>query len=605
MVDEQYVAAHIAAYPADKGRVLVSNRSTSHPDLLSEQLFGILRQADRFDTIAGHVKRLLAAGWEDDGSGFIKSAFLELIARGLLVPKSSFQASLLEKADRRETPPLISSVIIPTRDRIPQLQRCLGSWIENNKKHDRHPDYIVLDDSRQKNQDTNLREILTPFTAGGTRVSFAGMEEKTGFVDELVRAAMGDGLPGEVVTFALFGDEEYTQTYGANRNALLLDTAGELIVMTDDDTLPQPAVLGESGATLALSSMKDPTITRFHADRRQLVQSVRTTDVDILSWHEKVLGRSIAGCMSALGPDSALEMECITPESVHFFGKASKVVKASAAGHWGDSGMDSPYLLLELVGKSRDLLLRSEKLYAQARESREIFRSVPCYTISGGSVFMAINAGIDNRSLLPPFLPVGRNEDGLFAMTLHLCAEDALIGHVPLAVLHSPQEARHYEQGASPIAAPRLAEIMQTILNTFNPSPGHAGISERLSDLGELFVDVGSLKIEDFREYIETVWVAAASRYIGYLEYLLDLYHGEPDYWAEDVLSFIERLTDFTVHQSAAAPRELLATQSPEQAMETCRRVVRQYGELLQWWPVIYGAAGALREAGIRLARPI
>ena len=605
MVDEQYIAAYLAAYPAHQGRVLVSNRSTGRPDLLSEQLFGILRQADRFATIAGHMKKLFTAGWEDDGSGFIQSAFQELIARRLLVPKGSFQASLLEKADSREAPPRVSSVIIPTRNRIPQLQRCLGSWIASNQKHDRHPEYIVLDDSRRKNQDANLQEILTPFTAEGTRISCAGMEEKTRFVGELVRTAKGDGLPKDVVTFALFGDEAYTQTYGANRNALLLDTAGELIVMTDDDTMCQPAVLGESEPALALSSMKDPAITRFHADRRQLVGSVRTIDVDILSWHEKVLGRSVAGCMSALGPDSTLDVENITPESAHFFGKALKVVRATASGHWGDAGMDSPYLLLELSGESRDLLMRSKERYAQAKESREIFRSVSRYTICDNAIFMANNAGIDNRSLLPPFLPVGRNEDGIFAMTMRACAEDTLICHIPIAVLHSPLESRGYEPGPSPIAAPRLAEIVSAIMSTFNPSPGHASVSERLSDLGSLFVDVGSQKIEDFREYVESAWVAAASRYIGYLEYLLNLYQGHPDYWAEDVLSFIERLTDFTVHKSAAAPRELLETQSPEQAMETCRRVVRKYGELLHWWPVIYGTARQLREAGTRLVRRV
>ena len=605
MVDEQYIAAHVTAYPADKGHVLISNRSTGRPDLLSEQLFGILRQADRFDTIAGHAKRLFAEGWEDDGSGFIRSAYQELISHGLLVSKSTFQASLFEKTRERAAPPPITSLIITTRDRIPQLQRCLASYIEKNDSFDRRPEYIVLDDSRQRDQAAKMAEILIPLAARGARISYAGMEEKARFADELIRAAKDEGLPADVVSFALFGDEAYTRTLGANRNALLLAAPGELSVMTDDDTMCQPAVLGETDANLALSSMKDPTVSRFYADRKQLVESARAADVDILSCHEKLLGRSIAGCMSALGPDSALDLERNTPESAHFFGSASRVVKATASGFWGDSGTDSPHYVLELRGESRDLVMRSKKLYARAKESREVFRSVSRYTISDGAVFMPMNAGIDNRSLLPPFLPVGRNSDGIFAMTLRVCAEDALIGHVPLAVLHSPQETRHYEQGASPIAAPRLAEIVQTIINAFNPSPGHAGISERLSDLGELFVDVGSLKIEDFKEYVETVWVAAASRYIGYLEYLLDLYHGEPDYWAEDVQSFIERLTDFTVHQSPAAPRELLGTQSPEQAMETCRRVVRKYGELLQWWPVIYGAAGALREAGIRLARPI
>jgi hypothetical protein len=218
---------------------------------------------------------------------------------------------------------------------------------------------------------------------------------------------------------------------------------------------------------------------------------------------------------------------------------------------------------------------------------------------------MAINAGIDNRSLLPPFLPVGRNEDGIFAMTLRACAEDALICHIPVAVLHSPLESRGYEPGPSPIAAPRLAEIVSAIMSTFSSSPGHASVSERLSDLGNLFVDFGSLNIKDFREYVETAWVAMASRYVGHLEYLLNLYQGRPDYWAEDVLSFIERLIDFTVHQSPAAPRELLEKQTVDQAMDTCRRVVKKYGELLQWWPVMYGAARRLREAGTRLVQPI
>lgn len=605
MVDEQYIAAHVIAYPADKGNVLISNRNTGRPDLLSEQLFGILRQADRFDTIAGHVKSLFAAGWEDDGSGFIESAYKGLIAQGLLVSKSVFRASLFEKPNERGAPPPITSLIITTRDRITQLQRCLASFIEKNDGYDRRPDYIVLDDSRSRDQGAKLEEILTQLASRGPRIFYAGMEEKARFADELIRAAKGDGLPGEVVSFALFGDEAYTRTLGANRNALLLAAPGELSVMTDDDTVYQPAVFGESDADLALSSMKDPTVSRFYADRRQLVESVRPAGIDIFACHEKLLGRSIPGCISSLGPDSALDLDRITPESAHFFGSASKVVKATASGFWGDSGMDSPHYVLELRGESRELLVRSKEEYARAKESREVFRSVSRYSISNGAVFIPMNAGVDNRALLPPFFPVGRNSDGIFAMTLRVCAEEALIGHIPFAVLHSPQETRRYAQNAISIAAPRLAEIVPTIVNAFNPSPGHTRISERLSDLGVFLVKVGSLNIEDFREYVDSLWVAAASRYIGYLEYLLDLYHGEPDYWAEDVQSFIEKLTDFTVHQSAAAPRELLEKQSPDQAVETCRRVVRKFGELLQWWPVIYATAKQLRAAGTRLVRPL
>jgi hypothetical protein len=616
MVDEQYIAAYITAYPADKGNVLISNRNTGRPDLLSEQLFGVLRQADRFDTVAGHAKRLIAAGWEDDGSGFIESGIRELITRSLMIPKSAFLASLVERVDRPHAPPPVNSIIIPTRDRVPQLQRCLESWIESNRRHDRQPDYIVLDDSRHKN--TTLLDALKPLAAGGARIFSGGMKEKSIFADEIVRTARGDGLPADVVSFALFGDEAYTRTLGANRNALLLASPGELVVMSDDDTVCQSALLGELDATLALSSSKDPTVSRFYADRSQLTESVRTAQVDILACHEKLLGRTIAACLAVFGAPvpgrtgggpvqhSAVDLGGINPESAHFFGNAQKVVRATASGYWGDSGMEAPHQVLELMGESRDLLMQSSEQYAMAKLSREVFRSVSRYTISDGAVFVPMNAGVDNRSLLPPFFPVGRNSDGIFAMTLRVCAHDALIGHVPIAVLHSPQESRRYAQDSIQAAvAPRLSEIVQTITNTFGPVPGRTSVSERLSDLGRLFVDVGSQKIADFKAYVETIWVGAASRYIVFLEHLLDQYHGEPDYWTDDVLSFVDKLADFTIHGSAAVPRELLETYTTDEAVEICRRVVRKYGELLQWWPAIYEAASDLRGAGVRLAQPV
>ncbi len=604
MADERYIAAHVEAHPADRGRVLVSNRSTGRPDVLSDQLFGILRRADRFDSLAGHAKRIFASGWEDDGTGFVEAAFRELAARGLLVSESAFRASVLEKAVSQEAPPPVSSVSVPTRDRVPQLQRCLGSWIQNNEKYDRHPSYIILDGSRDENQ-LKIRDMLKPFAAKGARTLYAGKKEKTHFIEELVRTAKGDGLPEEAVAFALFGDEAFVHTFGVNRNACLLATPGELSLMTDDDIVCQPAMPEEPTPALFLSSLMDPLVNNFYADRKQLTESVRTTEVDVLSCHEKLLGRTIGGCLSALGPDSALDVKSVAPASACVFARGSNVVKVTTAGSWGDSGMESPHMFLELNDESRDLLLRSEHLYARAKVSREVLRQISGYTISVVARFAGMNIGIDNRSLLPPFLPVGRNEDGTFAMNLHLCVDDALVGHIPVAVLHSPSDLRRYEPGPIPNPAPRFAEIVSTIASSFRPSPGRSSVSEKLSALARLYVDIGSMNAADFRGHIEALWVSESSRYINFLEYLLDVHHGQTDYWAEDVQSFIERLTDFTVQQSAAIPRELPESQSTEQKIETSRSVVRRFGQLLQWWPVIYDAAGKLREAGIRLAKPI
>ena len=64
-------------------------------------------------------------------------------------------------------------------------------------------------------------------------------------------------------------------------------------------------------------------------------------------------------------------------------------------------------------------------------------------------------------------------------------------------------------------------------------------------------------------------WLATSSRYIAFLEYLLDLHHGQPDYWAKDVRSMIENFKDFIRIGSPAVPRELSVPSRAEQAKES------------------------------------
>ncbi len=605
MVDEQYIAADVAAYPADRGTVLVSNQGTGRAEILDEQIFGILRQADQFDTLAGHLRKLSAAGWEDDGSGFIESAFQDLIARGLMLSKSAFLEGVLENAKGKETPPPVKSVAITTRDRLPQLQRCLGGFIQNNENHGRQVNYLVVDDSRMEKQGEKMRGILGPFTSQGAKVFYAGMEEKAGYARALVRAGSPEGLPADVVEFCLFGDGGDWPTYGTNRNAALLATAGELFVMCDDDIVYESVTHMEPDNSLTLTSLNDPTVLQFFADRAELTAAVHTADAGVLSCHEKLLGRSIPGCLSSIGSQSALQLGRVGVESARKLFRRPAVVRATMSGYWGDSGMGSPHAALEFLGESRRLAMRSKAEYAKATKSREVFRSVPQYTISDGSLFMTMNAGYDNRVLLPPFLPLGRNEDGLFSMTMRGCVEGALLGHIPLAVHHSPDGVRRFRPNAFLDPTPGLADTIAASMASFSPFSGVRSAADRLTALGRHLMDLGSLETNDFEDQLRTSWLAAAGHSIGSLEHLLDVHKRQPEYWADDMQSLIENLKDFIVHRSPAIPLELCGGQSVEEAKESCKRLVRKFGELLYWWPVIHGAAKRLRDAGTRLARPL
>ena len=58
-------------------------------------------------------------------------------------------------------------------------------------------------------------------------------------------------------------------------------------------------------------------------------------------------------------------------------------------------------------------------------------------TITDSGYCMALNLGLDNRHLLPPFLPVQRNQDGVFAAVLTLCGSGCT-GFLPWMVLRAP-----------------------------------------------------------------------------------------------------------------------------------------------------------------------
>jgi len=87
---------------------------------------------------------------------------------------------------------------------------------------------------------------------------------------------------------------------------------------------------------------------------------------------------------------------------------------------------------------SRDLLMDSPEAYARARFSRHFIRAARAWSVSGGEMLVAPQIALDNRLLIPPFLPSGRNCEGILAMVLRRTQPDAFIGHLPFAIVHDP-----------------------------------------------------------------------------------------------------------------------------------------------------------------------
>jgi hypothetical protein len=277
-------------------------------------------------------------------------------------------------------------------------------------------------------------------------------------------------------------------------------------------------------------------------------------------------------------------------------------LRVTMAGVLGDSGIGATgYLFVDAESQKR--LTRSEAEYLAAVRSRQILRCVRRTTISEGTSFLAANLGLDNRSLLPPFMPVQRNSDGLFGRLLRLCFRDAYMGHLPWAVLHDPERPRQQDLEAywQHIRNVRTPDLMAHLLQASDAPYDGLGDAASLRRLGAQFSDWGSLDAMEFEEVLrKQVWRSAATVFSTASN--PERPPAEQEFYARYRQKYADILRERVTERDYLLPSDLQQAGGEEQVRALVQEIVRRFGELLQAWPEIYSAALRLRARGVELA---
>lgn len=586
--DEQYMAIGTQSYPAGQGEVFLWDYTKDNFQLIQETQLHVLRLTDRFRTLKAHRNELIETGWQDDGSGSIEGMLEDLVQRGLLRPKRAFIDKLTDVSAPEGDRAPISSFGWVTRDRPILLKRSVESFIDNCVENDRKVEYKILDDSPDEKTRIEIRSLLAELsTSKGVTILYAGEEEKREYADQILRKAAPEKLPIEVLEFALFDSFGIGYTTGANRNWFLLGTAGELCLMIDDDVVSRFCRSYKSEEGLALGSSPDPTQFQFFSDRTDLLQNVDFHELCIPECHERLLGQSLSECLRNAMASGAVDLSKLTPEDLrHLDANPGKVV-VTMTGVCGDSGMGSPRMLLGLAGENREALLESEEHYRSPLVSREVMRVVTRPTVGYGGLLMMMNCGFDNRALLPPFFPVLRGSDGIFSQTLRTCQPENLIGYLPVACFHDPQEQRASYPEEVTASSIRMADLLILLVRSFRESNNPGQGEDNLKKLGQYFVQIGESDASRFVENLRTLWIAEMSRYIEYLEYLLLRHNYQPTYWAEDVAKYIEAIKARATSTTLLVD-DLFIAGDEAKGKKLCQELVTAFGRLLYWWPLIW-----------------
>lgn len=583
--------------PLGGSKSLVVSEAKRAGLLLDTMEASALETCDTFRTLQDHVQDICRQGnLEPELFAPILYQLAQLARSGLLISRNLLVEKGRAAAARAEAPPPVSALGIATRNRPEALERCLESFLANFRDHGRSLRIVVADDSDPARAARNLAALSTLRDRFGARMFYAGREEKERFIRDLA----GEGVSPEDAEFALSDPESCAFTPGANRNALLLETSGEMFVGVDDDTVCRTASPPSTTPGLSLSSESDPTEFWFHADRDTLLAAARFEPRDFAGGHEALLGRAVASC--APDPES-VDFDRIDSRFVRRLLEGDVRVRVTLSGILGDSGMGSNggYLLLD--GPSRERFVSSEPAYRSAWSSREVMRSVVRPTITNRPYFMTYGAGFDNRDLLPPFMPVLRNEDGIFGLVLRQGWERSCVGHLPWMLFHAPMDARTPRRAGQPGAD--FNELAVAALASIDPGLVKPDGAPRLRALGRHLTDLASLGPGGFEDALRRLLFLRAEGSVAGMHALLERFGGAPDYWARDLRGSLERTRAAVSADDYPTPRDLQEGRTPAEARERGRRLLGRYGRLLESWPDLVQAARTLKTRGRTLARPI
>jgi hypothetical protein len=534
-------------------------------------------------TLDAHRRHILVAGALEDPSR-IGPSLRELVAQGLLRRLDMCNLAALSSSTKHFVPGNLT-IGIPTADRPRALKRCLSSLLLHLERFGEAPQVLIVDGSKQASNEHANRQVVRDFKKKTMiPITFIGTLEIT----EISGFVISRGFDPAVVRFALSGG--FT---GANRNVITLSTVGRKLLMVDDDVLVHPWCSDSADSGLAVYGHDPQEEVNVYSAYASAVAELRQADRSLTRAHEEVLGQTMQELASRHFPNVQLGSACPHLLDAIYSGVETSV-GMSFSGIAGDSGSSCSYRTLLSSAPLQRLIEWHPELLPVALASRSIKRGVPRLTINHDTYCMTYCTGFDNRTFMPPFMPAGRNQDGVMGHIMKYCFPDAVSAHLPLGILHDSGRG-NFEPCEIPRVRARLCDYLIHLVVQARAVHGPVGAEHRLINLGRVSNQVATAGGQAFKDYLlqavlEGSLLQSRRAFPGG--------HGMGATACKDELGQMYRASfiEAARNKSFWFPEELDAGLSDvDQAEKFLRRFLRDFGSLLVCWPEM---RAVMRESG-------
>jgi hypothetical protein len=521
---------------------------------------------------------------------------------GLLTSESEVLRAVLR--DRVECPERfqITDVCVMAHGQDEGMDRCLQSHIMNALHYDRRPNFSVLHACRDSNLAEQRRGALARLARTyGVSIRYAGPLERAEFAKQI---ALASGVTPRIIEFAIGDWEARSGGTGATHNAAVLQSVGRLALTVDAHSECRVVKTGHGGS-LMLTSSGDARTLRFFVDPAILDRGVSFSTDSALLVHECLLGRSLPDCIADF-PAGAIELRTMTAPLFRMIATGRGRVRVSLNGMVGDCGKQSSSGYLWLEGEARSELMLSADVYGSIWRSRQVTRTVDQYCITEVPCRSSALAAIDNRGLLPPVIPLGRDAHDMFGMLLRHCAPESCFAYVPQALVHtltSPPSFATNELWED--VGFTLRELMELLVDAVAPQHISGTAEQRMDQIGERLAELGRADSIEFLDFLRRTALTYVHAKMHFIEDILERYGNTPDYWAGDVKRHRRAWRELLCRQDWFVPSELTEAFGAAEEPAALQTIVGLFGELLRSWPAMRDAAAELRRRGIELAKEI
>jgi hypothetical protein len=543
--------------------VFLFNKNDSRTHCMSANEYRLFGTLLGIRTEEEHLERAASASLGRYSLSVLRERIRAWSDCGLLRDESLLAAgvSAASRATYRvENSPRISQIII-TRNRSRALKRCLESRIESPHFAERRIPFLIYDDSDADAAAENRALCAEAEKRYSAPIRYAGAAERADFSRRLLEKAKAAGLPVDAIRFGIQGAaSDAGAAYGAVRNSALLmartafsdgEAGGALHTLFSDDDLyyrlyaPQEAVW-EGGVFLLAHDQE----FQFVEDGAALETFAQAVERDLPARMLELLDTPPAALIGDVHDavydaiHAGYDAAGLPPAMARSMEEGGAAVAAISAGYAGARWYGSPYTPALVRAQNGDAAFyHDEATYRRVMRNGLNLTSSPRVIIHNGANLLSGVLALNARVPLPPFFPVGRGEDALFAAIMRLATPDCFQATLPAALYHDPAEKPPLTGADFAGAPPESCDLARAVL-LFDVSryPLAARGAAAFDELARRFRERAALPPADFTEYLAALVRDSLRARADQCERLLDLFGGEPAWWASDIRAYMSSL---------------------------------------------------------------